>query len=591
MFIDLELSNRFLKGTRFYRKGLDLLFFCILYYRNLNFPCDKLIDHFISSVDQNEKILEEPLKCLKNLNSSPESCGIDVKPGFCFLYKGFFPNNINDQRYFIMIKYKDDEHNLYITFDKTLNVCTQDKIYIHYISKFRNSLKYTINDQLPIEIETKDTELGEFYDKHVIFESDIDFERENGTIFTLKDFITQTDKLKNSLSWCKEVGFSSEGSVVLDGLGVYNDLDILIDTKIQINSNHRDSFFVNHEHVLYQNQVYNLEITKPKDFNVKIEGSKTYQDNIVLKFDDSGFYYLPLKIFSLKKTYSMFIKFTVITHYLIDFSWSNIFPFLLTINIFNPTNSKVKVSIYQIKTENLVQTDLNKKEIINYCYKIECKIHKSNNFFVDKSFYNGQSCDLMPLTGSYENKLKREILGIEDQLIEDFQDGELEINSPVTTSLDFSDFLNKQDNFTLNFKGLHSIQFYPKSTGLHSITLENEQQTFIIPFNINFIKTEISPFIYIISSNLIRADSFVKIFCLINNPYDKDLLIEIDSNTIEINQKDTKLRCLSLKASIFEIRCKFLTQKVYLDTDFRIKVSDDENKSYKYDLCVNLKVL
>ncbi|EOB12345.1 hypothetical protein NBO_460g0003 [Nosema bombycis CQ1] len=189
----------------------------------------------------------------------------------------------------------------------------------------------------------------------------------------------------------------------------------------------------------------------------------------------------------------MFIKFTVITHYLIDFSWSNIFPFLLTVNIFNPTNSKVKVSINHIKTENLVQTDLINKEIINYCYKVEGKIHKSNNFFVDKSFYNGQSCDLMPLTGSYENKLKREILGIEDQLIEDFQDGELEINSPVTTFLDFSDFLNKQDHFTFNSKGLHSIQFYPKSTGLHSITLENEQQTFIIPFNINFIKTEIVP--------------------------------------------------------------------------------------------------
>ncbi|EOB12346.1 hypothetical protein NBO_460gi001 [Nosema bombycis CQ1] len=218
MFIDLELSNRFLKGTRFYRKGLDLLFFCILYYRNLNFPCDKLIDQFISSVDQNEKILEEPLKCLKNLKSSPESCGIDVKPGIGCFYKGLFLFNINDQRYFIMIKYKDDEHNIYITFDKTLNVCTQDKIFIYYISKFRNSLKYTINDQLPIEIETKDTELGEFYNKHVIFESDIDFARENDTIFTLKDFINQTDKSKNSLSWCKEVGFCSEGSVVLDGL-------------------------------------------------------------------------------------------------------------------------------------------------------------------------------------------------------------------------------------------------------------------------------------------------------------------------------------------------------------------------------------
>ncbi|KAF9764376.1 hypothetical protein NGRA_0610 [Nosema granulosis] len=550
MFIDLELSNRFLKETLFFRKALEMLFFCISYYKSFDFPCDDLVDRFLERASPNIKLLETPIKHLKRYQSRDETQPIkNIKPRDLNSKSCTLKEYIEIRGAMLFVLHKD---NLFCILNNETEVESGDKIYFLY-----SHGELTVNNNT--NIVDSCGRITSLFAKHIVFEhekahnllSDLD------EIFYFKDIVKRFNCEHLKL---KELSIGREGCITLENVAG----GVSYCNSINIQKQVKNRFYIDSEHFVYQYQIYNVKI-----------GDNDSCENLEFKFDKLGVFYKKTTLPWGLKSVTMVLKFIVMKYFDFEFSWNKILPSILSLQLHRPTNENITVRFFKPKNG----------EILKRVAEIEGRVLEYYDSTLDQK---QDVCEVSLSNGSYIDRLKKEVLGIQESLFEEFYDEVLEINTPVETSLCFTEYLEKQCSVSTDKKGRISLHLFPSYQGCYYIHIDTPNMKFVVPFGVSFKDVQPETLIYILSSSFIRKNTTVKIFCLVNNYRDETIYIRINSKTIEI--EDLELSCKPLVATIYEIKCKFLETKIYNKRDISLVVFNKNNEFYNYDLFVDLKV-
>lgn len=551
MVVDLELSKRFFNSTNYYRKATEMLFFCILYYKELDFPCDELIECFFMKTKGDIELLKIPIDFLNRLESSQD-----------------YPIITKNNDILIFRQFENSLNSLLFINDKDLKILKGDKVYILYFCDTLN----TSGDLKIFKCIDSEIRISSLMLRHVIFDCDISLNvASTEHIFSLEDLMKKLNIDKKPLQ-IKEVQFLEDGEINIE-----KGDNVVFCRSYSDTPNYIKGFTYDSVHNVYQYQSYELKI----DLKDKIicDGYTLRSNDIMLRFDEVGMFYKKITIKKVNKRYTMYLKFIVSQFFSFRFSWSKILPTVLSLNIQSYFNEETEINISKLMNSDdgtLQSIFMIKGELITGNKGILEGDTKSPRKVLDISLSDDNS--LM--------RFKKEVLGIQEPFIEETYAELPELNSPVDSSLCFNEYFITHKSVVAKLKGGRTIQMAPTSPGPYCINIKTHEMSFSVPFKVSFEKELTHPLIYILSSSLIKRNCYVKLFCIVNNYFKEPISIRVESKTIEIEEK--VFNCQPSTSRICEIRCRFMQAKKYDENDFRVTVVDKNNEFYKFDLFVDL---